>query len=312
MAKAAAERATNTGGAAILLSAVERLRIQGNRIVGNGELDRAYAGVLLGVGEGIIISDNVISDNGRHLQATGAASGGIRIQLAMPESAPRRKRLAGLIEGWPALAIRDNVIDSLNGPAIFAKGIGEIQISRNKLTSKHLGRSNTDASVVVADMGPALDALANREILVALPTSGPGATSLGEIGGVVHFSDNQISYLPDTESEGPAVFVSSHDDLSFTNNQIRILAENPRVKINSLVKASSVRVIGNRFVEVMSGRGILSCLGQAEYMVGVGNEATNCLRLTGNGIANTQVQLNIVINRSFCEKFTEFMTGGHS
>jgi hypothetical protein len=68
-----------------------------------------------------------------------------------------------------------------------------------------------------------------------------------------------------------------------------------------------VRVIGNRFVEQLSQRGMLSCLAEAIYMVGMGNEATNCLRLTGT--TNTQVQLNIVINSQFCKKFTEYLAG---
>jgi len=96
-AKLAAAQQANTPDpeAAIQLYAVERLEISRNRIVRNGDRNPVYAGILIAMSEGLVLRQNVISENGRLVKLVNANSGGVILQMAIPEIAKQRRESAG-------------------------------------------------------------------------------------------------------------------------------------------------------------------------------------------------------------------------
>ncbi|MDE3188005.1 MAG: carboxypeptidase regulatory-like domain-containing protein, partial [Acidobacteriota bacterium] len=130
-----------------------------------------------------------------------------------------------------------------------------------------------------------------------------GRSVLTQAGGLTQIADNQIVSRSDTECAGFAALISSADDLSFTDNQVRV---NTAVEMRTSVQASAftLRVLGNRFSEPLP-KTIVSCRGSGGMVTATSNQATHCLVFSGT--SPTAVSLNLV-NPHFsehCKALTE-------
>jgi len=285
-AKLAAAQQANTPDpeAAIQLYAVERLEISRNRIVRNGDRNPVYAGILIAMSEGLVLRQNVISENGRLVKLVNANSGGVILQMAIPEIAKQRRESAGDAEGWAALVVEDNVIDSLNGPALRVIGVGSMRIRGNTLTNRHTAASTLQACLILANLGSTDESLLPLGLFGAFSNASVDTrllplSRLTDFGGLTMIAGNQIVTVGDTKSRGPAALVFSGDDLSFTDNQVRVKTT-AEMTFNTLAYAYTLRVLGNRFSEPVD-KALVSCLGDGGMVTGASNQATHCLVFSG-------------------------------
>ena len=294
--------------AAIQLYAVEDLEISGNRIVRNGERSSVYAAVLVQLSEGATFRQNFISGNGTSDKTPDFDSGGILLQLALPGVTKSRSKAAFGVAGLPALIVEDNLIESPNGAALKVVGLGSIQVLRNVLTNRRTSSGVSSSCLVILNMGY------TEESLLPVWLTGNflqvGANSpllppslLTRAGGLTQISENQIVTTSETKSAGFAAFVTSADDLSFTNNQVRVNSD-VEMTSNTIASAFTLRVVGNRFSEPLSHSSI-SCHGVGGMVTGTSNQGTHCLLFKGN--YSTAEGMNLVhpLFAPYCEKLSE-------
>jgi len=117
-----------------------------------------------------------------------------------------------------------------------------------------------------------------------------GGSLLPRIGGLTQIAENQIISQSDVECSGFAALVSSADDLSFTNNQVRV---NTTVEMVTSVHANAytLRVLGNRFSEPIK-KALTSCRGAGGMVTATSNQATHCLLFSATD--GSAVSLNLV------------------
>ncbi|MFY9823653.1 MAG: DUF6519 domain-containing protein, partial [Thermoanaerobaculia bacterium] len=133
----------------IVLVRVAHLQITDNRIQENGTVKSGVpvAGIYVRQCRGLIIHDNVVVDNGpapdEEQPIPGLQGGILGLQLSveierfdvMPEK--DGKQLAPLQpDGWPAASIQNNLVVAPRGLALLLLGIGPMQVTGNRLTSR--------------------------------------------------------------------------------------------------------------------------------------------------------------------------------
>jgi len=292
---------SNTPAAAVQLAYVMRFEASHNRIVKNGVRNLVYAGILVELAEGVIVRNNVISENGRANRRFNLASGGVLVAIALPEVDRQLRETAVDAEGWPSLIIEGNVIESQNGSGIRAAGIGSMRILDNTVNSRSTGPDRkfstlADAGIVLFNFGFSSELSAVTALQSGLDHLGNAATStvpsiLTEYGGLVQISGNQVITSTAENSFAGTILAFSGDDLSISDNQCR-LTEAVEGQIDGLFFAYTVRILGNRFSEPLRVE-TASVASAANLLVAAGNEATHCL-LCGATDAAPQVGLNIV------------------
>lgn len=281
--------------AAIQLFAVEDLEISDNRIVNNGERSPVYAAVLIDFGEGAIFRQNFISGNGRIERTPNANSGGIIVLLALPEVTKSGSKLTIGDEGRPTLIAEGNLIESLNGPALKVVGLGSMQVLRNSLTNRRVSSNAFSSCLIIGNIGTTEESILPVWLTGSFMQVGANApllpaSLLTKVGGLTQISENQIVTTSEMKCTGFASLVSSADDLSFSNNQVRINSD-VEMTTNTLASAFTLRVVGNRFSEPLSHSSI-SCHGFGGMVTGTSNQATHCLLFQGN--YSTAQGLNLV------------------
>jgi parallel beta-helix repeat protein len=292
---------SNAPAAAVQLTYVMRFEASHNRIVKNGAHNSIYAGILVDLSEGVIIRNNVISENGRANRKFNIASGGVLIGIALPEMDRQLRESAVDAEGWRSLLIEDNVIESQNGSGIRATGIGSMRVAGNIIQSRSTGSGSktstlADAGIVLLNFGFSAElsaATALQSILNHLGPSGVStiATILTEFGGLVQVTNNQVITSTVEGSDAGAILAFCGDDLTVADNQFRLTAV-VSAQIDALLFAYTVRILGNRFIEPLAVEAA-SLVAVANLLVATGNEATHCLLCAGTD-APAQVGLNLV------------------
>jgi hypothetical protein len=145
---------------------------------------------------------------------------------------------------------------------------------------------------------------------VVIPTEEVTTPSLlSDYGGLTMIADNQIVTVNDVKTVGYSAILLSLDDLSFTNNQVRIKSETEMI-IDVIAVAFTLRIVGNRFSEPLQTSAI-SCFGFGQMVTGACNQATHCLIF--DGLESTASDLNIVnpAFARFCQDLSAvFASGG--
>ncbi|HEX3868576.1 MAG TPA: hypothetical protein VHV78_17565, partial [Gemmatimonadaceae bacterium] len=268
---------------AIMLAYVERLSMVGNRIIENGRRYPSYVGVVVEWSEGVVLKENLISLNGRLLQEGAArpGAGGAIFQFALPESA---ELVGSATQGWPAIVAEENTIDAVNGPALLVNGTGTMRIRGNMLSNRNAKPTLRSACLLVMNIGSTEETDSSFEQAfgnyVNAGSPGEGKRSpLTDAGGMTMVADNQIVTVSAESSAGYGSVVLSRDDVSFSNNQVRVKTDEGML-INVMVTAPTLRVVGNRFSEPLDGA-VVSCIGIGDMVVGAANQATHCLIFDG-------------------------------
>jgi hypothetical protein len=286
------DAAQPTPEAAIQIYFAERILIASNQIVRNGQRNPIFAGIIIVLCEALVLRQNVIGENGRLVKTLSVNSGGVLISFAFPELAKRRRESAADAEGWAAVVVEDNVIDSLNGSALRITGAGSMRIRGNTLSNRQPGPGLEGICLVIVNLGTAAESVMPAGLTGDYIYAGdPGTTvesMLTELGGMTMISDNQIVTLGGTPMIGYTAWVLSGDDLSFTNNQVRVKINAP-VTVNTFAEAYTLRVVGNRFTEPLNtfNNSAVSCHGVGDMVVGACNQATHCLVFAGTDSTST-------------------------
>jgi hypothetical protein len=140
---------TTFGYGAISLDAASALTIHGNDLHQNGtRISGQVCGIFVRHGEGVEVSNNRLYDNGWNGPKTSAS---------LPHGGVWLSNLIGPLEGGenvagrPSAVVRDNEIDTNNGPGLVMDGLGYYSIVANTITTRSsLGVTNKATAVNVS------------------------------------------------------------------------------------------------------------------------------------------------------------------
>ena len=255
---------TRIAPAGICLPLVEGVVIAANRITSNG-FDASYpaAGLFIGYGEAIAITDNHIEENGilseaYDYEAVEGLRGGVIIRMASARVTGGRDDQPAR----PAVDLRDNHIDQPVGRAITICAYGPVSCIGNHLNSEREGRmglaDRAIGGVLIANLGGLHRHFYARQkggfnvrneaaggVLGALAAQSAVEGVLP--GGEVMFSANRVRTGGGHRSLLSQLIVTC-DDISYNGNQAAMLGSN--VTFGNLVAAGmTLRVTDNRFRE---------------------------------------------------------------
>ena len=293
------------GFGGISLSACERLEARLNRIEHNGtRFTDPICGIFIRHGEGILIENNTIIENGPSPQPGLAFSMGTRggIILSMVE-VPELETLVNdrpVIEvGVPAARVHDNVVVAPTGGALWMMARGPVSVHGNQFTSRGFAamiagdaagnpiiaallllQALSGTVVTIFNLGVSLDLLTAAGGLAA-----GGFTKFGTLAtrplsrtGAVLFNDNQVMFetaLRESPLLWTSTMIYSLDDVSYGGNQTACRLGSPMVTGAALI-AWTVRATANRFTETPR-RAILSALTLGVMNTTAHNHSTHCV-----------------------------------
>jgi hypothetical protein len=296
--------------AAVLFPIVERFKVLRNTIDGNGS-GIATSGIASALALGSEIRENRILQNGAGAKVDdtyGIAA--IELFIAM-QASPNPTQADGDIE-LPAAVITDNIVTSVNAPALFIMAVGQVSITNNDFTA--VGYADNSIApgqcVVVRDFGTGA-----QEQLTFGGTTGINLTHLagdeqsfstdGDVsGGQVLFSGNRCLYDGRDTGEAPtsSITILSEDGILVDGNQSRCFVQASSqsgsagtLGSNLLGLALVAQVSGNRFSEDSASA---SALVYGADTVGIGNHGTHCLFFVGQ---QGQVDKPNLVNSGFSE-----------
>jgi hypothetical protein len=303
----------------IVISRLSHVQISGNHIEGNGQNQtnqtrEPVAGIFVDDCKGLIVRDNVVTDNGLEPdgQSIAGPQGGIlatmlTVVVNSVNLDDKAGTVAAILDGWPAASIQDNLVVAPRGLALVLSGMGPMQVTGNRLTARDVLGSPPDATpqienfigaVLITNLGmpgylyPQIAALG---ILTQTILKIPAASDVWTVGGKVDFSHNQVSFDLTRESQIAlaAVVIITLDDLGLHDNQTecRLLADT--LVVDTLALGVTVRAHGNGFTESLQGVSLsLWSMGLA-MSTGVGNQGTHCILIQGGPAARLQDDDNL-------------------
>ena len=316
--------ATLVAQGGISLALVEGVRIERNHIVRNGPSAASpCAGVFVGYGEEVIVSDNYIAANGPvgtdyDATAIQGLRGGIVVRMASAVVAGGERDA----QQRPALDIRNNHIDQPAGRAITAFVFGPVTCVGNHLNAEREGRWGlVDAlvgAVMIVNLGGLhrhfdtrglSDFTGGAAAMHAASAVGLAAPFRAEAllpGGEILFNSNRIRTGGDNAAYTSQLIVTA-DDLGYDANQSAVFKSN-MVFSNLVSIAQSQRVTDNRFRERAPSTAMsaltfsfgLSLSGRWQAMnITTQNQADHCILAGTNGrpVVDTP---NLVVHDMVC------------
>lgn len=308
----------------IVLGGVEHLEITDNHVQGNGFDEKRrtlVAGIYVGHAKGLIVRNNVVTQNGlipEEGEAADAMEGGVMgfdLSMTLVEE-PTRLRPR---HDWPCAVVHGNVVTAPRGTALTLVGVGPMQVTDNQLTAQHLRLLSTPftGAVRIHQTAPSLLPLGFERSHYFDLNPGPLErlqiwSNLPAVGGSVLFSDNQVTLaqaewdeqLPPQAFLGEVVRIEALDsDVAMHDNWVQLLdVDLSFMKANTLLLGKTARATGNgvfepnpfeshRFLSVAAFGSQLCTLSD--------NQATHCLRLLSGRSGTTTVpppQTNLSIH----------------
>ncbi len=297
------------GYGGISLADTAGLFIQRNRIESNGNnTDAPVCGVFLLHGEGVVITENTIAENGARVErdAPIGSRGGIHIAAATAPSEALTSAMRAVQRplGSPAAKVHNNTVVQPFGRALHLLGVGPMVVSDNQLTSRGVPqqpRTNAGAAVLVINAGESIEALSSannyRSAVAGVGYSSVYTTHIDDNGfayrrgsvrspavnlanGNVLFTDNQILLdLLDARSTqvSQSITILTADDLCFAENQCDAVLAKDYLQFQAFLWSRTLRVENNRFKERL-GQAAFSALALSNVMnTTSGNQSTHCL-----------------------------------
>ncbi len=273
----------------VSLGLVDRLRLAGNRIEGNGRSGADPAcGLFLQYGEAAEVSHNHVIDNGTLPSANAPVQPGQRggLVLGLVADFGLFARLRRNAEGETvasAARILGNHVEQPVGASLAARVFGEAMVNDNVLASQRSGVDGLDALVGAVRLSnlagvstaalpvrvstAALEPAAAEEVQPVAALTRLGArnqpllvnverAALLPRGGLM-FNANQVR-AGAAHTAPVTCLVAGYDDLGFEGNQCRS-EQTGRVYANTVLAAATLRATGNRLREA-AGRASLSLL----------------------------------------------------
>lgn len=313
---------TTQGG--VVLRRVSHVVIADNRIAENGisQTSSPIAGILVLDCQGLVIRDNVIVNNGRPPDGSvipGIQGGIIARDLSVvvesvDVAAPPDVDVIVPIQpdGWPAADMHGNLVVAPRGLALELQGIGPMQVTHNRFTSRDLVPTGDPAgafqsfagTVLILNIG--MPAYAARQLMVGgfqtanQPT--PSANEIFTVSGKVDFSNNQVALdlvRAEVELAVAAVAILTLDDLGFHDNQTECTLGLDGLLFDTLAFGTTIRAQGNGLTESFLFV-LFSLYAYGLWMsTGTDNQGTHCIRIDGAVPARTIDRDNLEL---FCRQ----------
>jgi hypothetical protein len=341
------------GWGGIALSLCSDATIRDNLIANNGAgSTEPICGVFLAIAEDVRVERNRIEGNGIDPDSSSALApgrrGGIVIGFAMGgvstygDNSDQQRSV-----DRPALMVCGNTVDAPGARALKAITMGPVMVLGNRLTGA--GRSalasNVFGSLIVGGLAlshlsdqifdPAQDidlldyvylellsevlggdavnliSLCVAEELAFVTSLGTGYQPERLRGGEMLVNDNQISLQPHSPALPftlSSVMLMSADDVSFCDNQSEIENNMVLALTDVLVVATSLRVSSNRLQKRLTG-GILSAITFGLLNQTASNQSTHCILAIGPSsgrLVTGNRDFFGLAGIGFCEFFEEF------
>ncbi|RME85964.1 MAG: hypothetical protein D6775_01420 [Caldilineae bacterium] len=277
-------------------------------------------------------------------QAAGRQGGVIihNASLNPLQVAATREKSFTMSDGYPAVKVHDNTIITPRGPALLIRGVGNMVITDNQLTSQGalpLAASNeANASeatapsaymgaVFILNLGVADELIGQFAGFAKMAATATRASETAEtplsvrpvrgdlrgvtLDGAVLFSNNQVLFnLMRAEKELAATSVSifSLDDVGFHNNQLEVvIPQSDRVLADALVVGLRVRAAGNVFKETF-GRVFASLMSAGFVNSTSFNQGNHCILAYASNAAYLQDVGNIALLCRLGHEFERYRT----
>ena len=303
-------RVRSQGLGGVSLGRCAYVDVRENRIEENGRDHlQPVCGVFFQLAAQIEIHENLISDNGpfdagrTDPPAEGQRGGVVLAALALdvdvepPGSGPDSAR--------PAARIYDNVVLQPVGQALRLPAVGPVSVCDNRLATRVPGP--------VEETPQLTNTLAPTPALVSIPAGAVIVLDLGTgaraSSGATLFADNQVR-LESIAGAFVSVLVASIDDVGFAANQSEVFgAGSPRpVFVNALVRGRTLRTLGNRFRETVSGPEVVfvasAATGGQVLNDTSHNQGDHCIFVANQDPAHPAIdQANLEIDDAFCRPF---------
>jgi uncharacterized protein DUF6519/parallel beta helix pectate lyase-like protein len=310
--------------AAVSLRHVQHVIIDGNQIVDNGnESNLPVAGILIHDCKGLIIRNNVVTNNGSiEDELKGSEfSGGIladHLSTVLESVVTVAGEPAVVVQpdGWPAALVQGNTVVAPQGQALRLMGVGAMRVTGNNLTAREVlegtGFRGLIGAVMILNSG--VPAYLTRQLLAfgfltsRVSVDNPDRDDRLFVNGPVDVSNNVVTLdlLRGVNDFALAsIIVITLDDLGFQNNQTEVDLGIDFVAIDAMMFGTTLRVTGNGFMESFFGCFFSALADSLLLCTGSLNQGTHCIRiaLQNNpapvlpfGVVRDNVQL-------LCERF---------
>lgn len=284
--------------------------IPGTTVRGERKVQVPVAGIYVRRCKGLIIRDNLVLDNGPspdEQEPIPGLQGGIlaldlSVELEKIDVMPGdQERFAPIQpDGWPAASVQNNLVVAPRGLALLLMGIGPMQVTGNRLTSRDIRGTVEEApqlenllglygAVVIFNAGwPAYVFRQALPLTFLSAKTGVSAEGISEtpdlepftLGGKVNFSNNQVHLdlaRGEIEAAFAAVGILTLDDLALQDNQTECTLFLDLLPIDVLALATTLRATGNGFTESLFGC-LFSLFAIGLWMcTATSNQGTHCI-----------------------------------